>query len=332
MKKIPPQLLADLQADQTAMAFLWMIEMANGQVIRGTEHDQDITIPQDAGSGDSPEPDSPNKYAGTYYAVANVTAGDIASNTDLSVDNLDVSGAFPPIGSTVQNQAGDVDSPLKYTVLDVTVDEIESGLLDQAPVTVLICNWQAPEHGYFIAKCGTLGGITRTSDGKYTTEVRGLAQALTQNVIRTYTATCNVVKFGDARCKFPVADFVITGSVATSSLNLEQFAVTLDQGSPPSGFSYVGGTLTFTTGQNAGFFREVKIDPNKNDGVIQFWDQFPNPIGEGDEFTLSPGCDRQPLTCQLVYNNMLNIRAFGIFIPGVDSLTAGPTTTAELGA
>jgi uncharacterized phage protein (TIGR02218 family) len=315
VKTIPALLLADLQADVTCLAFLWTIEMSNGQMIRGTEHDLDIVIPT---TGDSPI----DKYAGTYYAVANVTAGDIASNTDLSVDNLEVTGAFPPTTGT--------ESPLKYTVLDVTVDEIESGMLDQAPVTVLVCNWQAPSHGYFIAKCGTLGAINRDSDGKYTTEVRGLTQMLAQNVIRTFSASCNVVKFGDARCKFPVADHVITGTVVAES-NRQQFSVSLEQGSPPDGFSYVGGTLTFTSGANQGFFREVKLDPNTNAGVVQFWDEFPADMAEGDQFTLSPGCDRQPLTCQ-AYGMIKNYRGFGIFIPGIDSLTAGPTTTSELGS
>ena len=317
MRTIPAQLLADLQADSTSIAYLWAIQMSNGTYIRGTEHDLDITIPS---TGDSPV----DPFAGTYYAVANVTAGDIASTTDLSVDNLDVSGAIPD--STT-------DSPLQYTVLDVTVDEIESGLLDQAPVTVLVCNWQAPSHGYFIAKTGTLGAITRNSDGKYTTEVRGLTQPLAQTVIRTFSVGCNVVTFGDARCKFDVAAHVITGTVtADAGAQLNQFSVALEQGSPPDGFSYVGGTLTFTTGANTGFFREVKVDPNQNDGVAQFWSQFPNPINPGDEFTLLPGCDRHYLTCKNVYNNLPNFRGFGVFIPGVNALTAGPTTTAELGS
>jgi uncharacterized phage protein (TIGR02218 family) len=317
VKTIPAQLLSDLKADATSLAFLWSIQMANGEMIRGTEHDQDITIPH---TGDSPV----DINAGTYYAVANVTAGDVASSSDLSVDNLEVTGAFQ--GDT------DADSPpIGNTVLDVSVADIEAGLLDQAPVTVLVCNWMAPDHGYYIIKSGLFGTITRDSDGKYTTEVRGLTQLLAQTVIRTFTASCNVVKFGDKRCKFNVAAHTITGTVAEPD-NLQQFSVDLAQASPPSGFSYVGGTLTFTSGANSGYFREVKIDPNANGNVVQFWDQFPNAMAPGDEFTLSPDCDRQPLTCAHIYHNIFNFRGFGLFIPGLDSLTAGPTTTRELGS
>lgn len=316
MKNIPPALLADLQANCTTMAFLWTIEMANGTMIRGTDHDLDIVIPQ---SDDSPaefDQSPPAKYAGTYFAIANVTAGDIVSSSDLTVDNLEVIGAFPQAPYT--------------EITDVTVDEIEAGLLDMAPVTIMICNWQHPEHGYVIVKAGFLGAITRNSDGKYTTEVRGLSQLLSQAIIRLYSTTCNVVKFGDGRCRLNVQALAVTGVVGSNITDPQQFAVTLDLGSPPSTFPNAGGTITFTSGLNMNFGREVKIDPNTNEGILQVWEAFPNQVQEGDEFSLTPGCDRQMPTCQLVYNNLIHFRGYGVFIPGLLAITAGPTTATGL--
>lgn len=312
MKTIPPLLLAELQSDMTSLAFIWTIEMADGRMIRGTEHDLDITIPP---SGSSPA----DPYAGTYFAEANVTMGDVNSNTDLSVDNLQVTGAFPEKTR---------DSPVAYTVLDVTVDDIESGLLDLAPVTILVCSWRNPSHGYWIAKTGSLGAINRDSDGKYTTEVRGITQQLAQTIIRTFSTSCNAVEFGDTRCKFDVAAHTQTGHV-TAVTNRLQFTVTVP--SPGPGFSFVGGKLTFTSGKNENFFREVKVDPLQNGDVIVFWEQFPEDIHDGDTFALSIGCDRQYLTCK-AYGNLPNFRGFGVYIPGVNALTAGPTTTTELGS
>lgn len=309
---IPPLLLAELKADLTSLAFIWTIEMADGRVIRGTEHDLDIEMPA---SGSSP----PDPYAGVYFAEANVTMGDINSTTDLSVDNLQVDGAFPDKTR---------DSPVAYTVLDVTVDDIESGLLDLAPVTVLVCSWRNPSHGYWVAKTGTLGAINRDSDGKYTTEVRGITQALAQTIIRTFSVSCNAVKFGDARCKFPVATYTQTGHV-TAVTNRLQFTVSVP--SPGAGFSFVGGELTFSSGNNANFSREVKVDPLANDDVIVFWEQFPADVEVDDEFTLSIGCDRQYLTCKQL-GNLPNFRGFGLGIPGINALTSGPTTVKELGS
>lgn len=313
MRSIPSQLLADLQSDATSLAFIWSITMADGRVIRGTEHDLDITIPS---TGDSP----PDPNAGTYYAVANVTLGDVVSNTDLSVDNLDVSGALAP-------KLG--DSSGMATVLDVSVDDIESGLLDQAPVTVLICNWRAPSHGYFEVKGGFLGVINHDSDGKYTTEVRGLTQLLAQTIIRTFSTSCNVVKFGDRRCGFDVPASAITGTVAAdTSGNRQQFSVDLSPGSPISGFGYVGGVLTFTSGANTGFSREAKTDPNANGGVVQFWESFPESVQAGDAFSLEPGCDRQAPTCKIYGRFVAGWRGYGLFIPGAMSIMADPTASA----
>lgn len=294
------------------MAFLWSIEMSNGKMIRGTEHDLDVTL----GNSINSPPDSPiDKYAGTYYAIANVTASDIASTSDLSVDNLEVTGAMAQAPYT--------------TITDVTVAEIEAGLLDMAEVTVLICNWQEPSHGYFAIKTGNLGDISHDSDGKYVTEVRGLTQQLSQIIIRTFSATCNAAAFGDHRCRFNVAAITITGTVVLET-NRQAFSVALTQASPRPPFSYVGGTLTFTDGANQGYSREVKVDPNFNEGVIEFWDQFPEDVAPGDAFTLSPGCDRKSLTCIVIYDNFEHWRGYGIFIPGLLELLSGPATAAEL--
>jgi len=307
VKTIPPLLLADIKAQSTTLAFLWSITMLNGRVIRGTEHDLDIDMPTGVGWPDS--------AAGEYFAIANVTAGDITSNSDMSVDNLQVDGAFPQAPYT--------------EILDVTVDEIEAGLLDMAPVAVYVCNWAAPGHGCFEIKSGFLGAITRDSDGKYVTEVRGLSQLLAQIVVQTFSATCNVVKFGDARCKIDVPAITITGHVVTET-DHQLFSVDLAQASPLPPYKYVGGTLTFTSGANTGFSREVKIDPNDNGGVIQLWEDFPEPIAPLDEFTLSPGCDRTFEMCKNVYLNLVNMRAYGLFIPGTDAILAGPATVAGL--
>lgn len=320
MRSIPAQLVADFQSDRTSIAFLWTVEKADGTMIRGTEHDQDITLGSEVGISPS------SKYAGTYYAVANVTLGDVSANTDLSVDNLEVTGAIAPKGSTL-------DSPALATVLDVRIDDIESGLLDQAPVSVIVTNWMDPSHGYFVIKAGSLGVIKHDSDNKYTTEVRGLAQKLAQTVIRTFSTTCNVVRFGDHRCRLDVDALAETGTVvADAGNNRLQFKTTTlgSSGSPPVTYPFTGGTLTFTSGLNAGFSREIKLDPNVNGGIALFWEQFPEDVQAGDAFSAKPGCDRLYLTCRDIYNNLEHIRAPGYFIPGVNALTAGPTTVQGL--
>lgn len=314
MKTLPTLLAADLQAGTTTLAYLFVIEQADGVVIRGTNHDMDITIPA---SGDSP----PDRFAGTYRAMANVTVQDVTSNTDLTVDNTELEGAFADRSS---------DSPQQALVIDVSAAAAEAGLLDMAPLYVLVCNWAAPAHGYWIEKAGTLGKLDRDSDGKYTTELRGLTQLLSQTIIRTYSSTCNVVRFGDHRCKFDLSTVTLTGQVASgSTIDQKAFSIGLDS-TPIDSASFIGGLLTFTSGANAGLFREVKLDPRNNGGVITFWEAWPEPINLSDEFSLVAGCDRTFEQCTR-YGNTLNNRAFGRFIPGILAITAGPTTPSGLG-
>lgn len=319
---IPAQLLARFRQSETSMAMLWVIEKNDGTLIRGTEHDRDIELPA---VGSSPA----DKYAGVYKAIANITLGNVTNNTDMSVGNLEVQGAV--------SKNADDQSPTRATRIDVSISDIESGLLDRASVKVLICDWQFPEYGYFIYKSGFLGTISNDSDGAYTTEVRGLTQLLAQTVIRTFSNTCNVVKFGDVRCKKDLAPLTHTGVVGTNSAgnNRISFAVEIDAGasgvSPTEAvYTYRGGTLAFTTGANATFFRELKIDPNDNGGVALFWEQFPNDVNAGDEFTIVAGCPRTREAC-IAYGNLINNRAYGIFIPGVNALTEGPVTKEQLG-
>lgn len=301
MKQIPAQLLADLRKDTTAIAFLWAIEMKDGRMIRGTDHDLDVTIPSTGGS-------PADTFEGVYYSGSNITPGDIAANADMSVDNLEVIGAISDVGATV---------------LDITVDDIEGGFLDAAPVSVLVCDWRNPSHGYFVVKRGFLGAISRDSDFKYTTEVRGMTQLLSQIIIQTFSERCNVVRLGDAKCKFNAASATFPGTV-TAVTSRKSFTVELAASSTASDFSFAGGVITFTDGLNGSFFREVKGDPLTNSGVVTLWEELPANVQIGDAFTLEAGCDRLLSTCRDTFNNIVNFRGYGVFIPGILAITAGP--------
>ncbi len=77
--------------------------------------------------------------------------------------------------------------------------------------------------------------------------------------------------------------------------------------------------------------KAVRAEGDSVGGVIEFWEPFPEDMENGDAFELSIGCDRQYTTCK-GYGNLPNWRGFGVYIPGVNALTAGPTTTKELGS
>lgn len=303
MKTIPVALATHLRQEQTSLAICWVITKNYGGIIRGTEHDQNIVIPS-------------GTYAGTYYAGANITGSDLRSSSDLAVDNMDVEGAIP--AST------DV-------VLDVTVQEIEAGALDGAPVTVFVCNWTRPGDGVMVARSGNLGQLSRDSDQRYKTEVRGLLQKLSQQIGYTYGERCNVQRFGDARCGFNVETLRMDATISEVTSRRRFAAVT---GSPVPTYLYpLGGEVTFTSGENAGFTRQVKRQ-TLNAGVltIELFEPMPYDVEQLDGISVIPGCDRLWETCRFVYGNILNFRGYGLFIPGALQMLAGPDSTPMLPA
>jgi uncharacterized phage protein (TIGR02218 family) len=307
MKNFPPSYAQHLNQRVTTLAICWRIEKKNGDVILGTDHDRDIRITETNIGVDISG--SSFSLDGVYKASSGVTGSDVKSNADMSVSNMEVQGALA-------SHSG---------IVDLSVDDIEAGLLDSARVITFRVNWQDPDEFQELLRFGFLGEITRTAEGTYRTEVRGLEQILQQTIGRTCGDRCDVAEFGDARCKINVAALTVTGTV-TSVTSRRRFdaSLTTDSSTPDSPYFRLG-RLTFTSGANQGFTRQVKLD-NVGDvlGNLEMWEPFPRDVEIGDTFTLTPGCDRRYETCRDVHNNLVNFRGPGIFTPGMDEIIRAP--------
>lgn len=304
MKSIPAALLAHIGSDVTTLATCWLIELADGTNVRGTDHDRAIPIAEvPTGINDD--------LVGTYSAVTNISGSDVHGSADLSVDNMEVDGAL-------STNPADVD---------LTVERVESGVADRAPVWVFLVNWMAPDTGVIILRRGYLGEFTRTSDGAYKTEIRGLGQLLSQTIGGTFGERCSVKRLGDAQCKLDIAPLTRTG-VVTAVTGRSAFTVSVTPSTEPVRDSFFSlGIIAFTSGANNGFEREVKRAPFSSGGVldVELWDEAPADVQVGDTLTIEPGCDRLFLTCTGNFDNGINFRGYGYLIPGIDALTKGPT-------
>lgn len=298
MKTLTPTFAAHIREPVTTLAVCWRIEKNNGELVLGTQHDRDITIT----TSQHPLID----LTGVYRAQAAITGSDVRSGSDSSVDNMEVEGATEPRDGVV---------------IDLTVYDIEAGTLDNAPVTVFLANWNAPDSGQAILRRGRLGALSRDSDGRYRTEVRGLSQLLSQHVGWIYSETCNVVRFGDSRCQYDVDSIRIEAPVTSVTSN-KQFAIAEPGSPPPAGYP-LGGEVTFLSGDNTGFIREVKTTTVAGGSLtVELYEEFPADVEVGDQLQLTPGCDRRWSTCRL-YNNLVNFRGWGVYIPGTMALMRG---------
>jgi uncharacterized phage protein (TIGR02218 family) len=301
MKTITPAFGAHILQPQTTLAICWRIEKNDGDLVLGTQHDRDITVTV----SQHPIAD----LTGTYLAQAAITGSEVRSVSDMSIDNMDVEGATVPNNDEV--------------AIDLTTYDIEAGTLDNAPVTVFLVNWNAPDAGQAILRRGRLGALARDSDGRYRTEVRGLAQLLSQNVGWVYQETCNVVRFGDDRCRYDVDAISVDAAITVVTSN-KQFSIVDPVTTPPAGYP-PGGEVLFLTGDNTGFVREIKTTTIAGGALtVELYEELPDDVVIGDQIRLTPGCDRRWSTCR-AYNNLVNFRGWGVYIPGTLAMMRGTT-------
>mgnify|MGYP001293239724 CR=1 FL=1 len=296
MKTIPAALLTHIGGDQVTTALCWLVEKTTGGYVRGTDHDKNIDVTISTPSAG---------LVGLYVAHENISGSDLRTSSDLSVDNMEV------------ESAESADSPND----GITFAEVHAGALNGARVTVFMCNWKAPDVGQIIIRRGYLGETTFDSDGRLKLEVRGLSQLLSQQIGKIMSDRCDVVRFGDTRCGYDAV--AITGTGTIDSLTSRRvFVMTVP--APPAWTMFpAGGEVTFTSGENAGFTKEVK-------GVvyaaplltITLYEEMPGEVVIGDALEFVPGCDRRYTTCKL-YDNLVNFRGFGVFVPGALAIMRG---------
>lgn len=283
--------------ESTRITVCGYVQKANGQYIRCTQFDEDIEIED----GD---------LAGVYRSTAAISASDIKSSTDMSADNLEVSGAL---------------ASKDFGITGFDVEDIVAGQFRNSPFEIFICQWDEPNAWQRVMHRGYLGQITRTDEGAFSAEWRGLLQVLSQNVGRVYGDTCDA-RFCDARCKLDRADFTYTGTVSAVT-SRRQFTVTVDglpMPAPAVGF-FRNGEFQFTSGKNVGYLKQIKRDGTGGTlGQLELWESMPFDIHVGDPVSMLAGCDKLFETCQF-YGNPENFRGYGHWIPGIPKIIRAPS-------
>lgn len=184
MKTISGALSAHLASEATTLATCWKVTRIDGTQFFFTDHDKDLSV-----------------SSNTYLASSAYTRTAVANNTSLSVDNLDVQGVFDDAS--------------------ISVTDLRAGLFDFAEVEMFLVNWDDLSQGTLILRRGRLGEVTLSTQGLFKAELRGMSQALSQDIGELYQPECRA-DLGDSRCKVPIAPTEVTRS---SSYSLGDFVV-----------------------------------------------------------------------------------------------------------
>ncbi|MGX1005360.1 putative phage protein (TIGR02218 family) [Roseovarius sp. MBR-38] len=243
----------------------------------------------------------------TFEPESGFAASEIRAGSDLAVDAQDAEGVL--------------------SSERITETDILDGRWDNAQVELWRVNW-ADTNQRVLLRRGAVGQIRRGRMA-FVAEVRSLAHVLGQTVGRTFQAGCDA-ELGDARCGIDLENAVYKGTgVVTELLRDRAF-----RASGLAGFEggwFAAGTLTWTSGANAGRIAEVLgHDLAGSLATLTLLEAPVRAIAEGDSFIARAGCDKRIATCTDKFANTVNFRGFP-HIPGQDAVLryASPGTSHE---
>jgi uncharacterized phage protein (TIGR02218 family) len=225
-----------------------------------------------------------------YKAQTGMTPTAVSSSLGLAVDNLDVEGLLSDAS--------------------ITQEDILAGKYDDAAIEVFLVNYKDLAAGKIQLTSGWLGQVTLKGQ-QFVAELRGLSEKLQQTIGEVYTPTCRA-NLGDSRCKKNLAAYTVTGTI-TAVTGLERFRDAA-RSEIAGYFSY--GTVTFTSGANAGFKTEVREFIN---GDFSLFMPVPKPLMVGDTYQAIAGCDKRLDTCIGRFQNAVNFRGEP-HVPGTDKI------------
>jgi uncharacterized phage protein (TIGR02218 family) len=283
VRSIPSALQAKLDSGATTLARCWIVTRRDGVVLGFTDHDCDLAI----GSV-------------ICRAATGLSASEATSRFDLSVDGAEISGAFSD-GS-------------------LTEADLAAGRYDAAEVATWLIDWSDVALKILTAR-GTLGEVRREGQA-FTAELRGLADALSQDSGRLFTARCGA-DLGDARCRIDLGNAAYRGSGAVTAIEGTSIVAVSGLNGFANGW-FSAGRVVWTDGANAGLAIEVKQHRVVAGEVrLSLWQAMAEPVAVGDSFTITAGCDKSFATCRDRFANTGNFRGFPQ-IPGNDFVVSYP--------
>jgi uncharacterized phage protein (TIGR02218 family) len=279
MKSLSPALQAHLDDGTTTLSWCWRISRADGVALGFTDHDRTLSF-----DGTDFEPES------------GLTASEVRSGSDLSVDAQDATGVL--------------------TSDRITETDIVDGRWDNAEVELWRVNWANTSQRVLLRR-GAVGQIRRGRMA-FVAEVRSLAHVLGQTVGRTFQAGCDAA-LGGARCGVNLEAAIYRGTGVVTDILRDRAFLASGLSDFDAGW-FTSGTLTWTSGASAGRITEV-LAHGLADAIatLTLLEAPVRAIAEGDSFTARAGCDKRIATCGAKFANTANFRGFPN-IPGQDAV------------
>ncbi len=279
--------ILNLTADYL-MADLYTVTLWDGTVYRWAAADTDLVLGGHTFSCPTEQ--------GT--AVPLVERGPTKCVAGLEVDTLDVvlRGAAVLLGG--------VALPLAAA----------NGVFDGALVRlerVFMATWGNTTPGSVVLFSGFVAAVTPSSTSVQLSCKSDLERLLVAMPRNTFAPNCTHVLF-DAGCALTRATYAVNGTVGGGA-TVTTFPTNLTQA---DGYFELG-VLAFTSGALNGVRAAVRLYLNAA-GTVTVAVTLPVAPGNGDTFTIVPGCDKTQATCTAKFSNLAHYRGFP-FVPKAES-------------
>jgi len=285
MRSIPSALQAKLNSGVTTLCRCWVVTRRDGVKQGFTDHDEDILL------------DGVLCHAGT-----GLTASEATAQSGLAVTAAEIAGALN-------------DDALSE-------DDLAAGHYDAAAIEIWLVDWSDAALRVLLSK-GTLGEVRREG-AAFVAEVRGLADRLSEQKGRLYTANCSA-DLGDAHCSIDLTSAIFRGMGAVASLTGTSAFTASGLSAFDDGW-FTAGRLVWTSGANNGLAVEVKRHSVSGATVaVELWQAMAHALAPGDTFAVTAGCDKRFSTCRDRFYNSVNFRGFP-HIPGNDFVVRYPVS------
>lgn len=229
--------------------------------------------------------------------------------------------------STIVGVTGSME--LHGILADGGVSEVDlyNGLFDGARIEVWMVPWDNSGGEIPFRLMAGVTGASGHGDTDFTQEILTPSAQLGQRaLLETFTPACRY-QFGnsvDPRCPVDLVALTVTGSVTgtpipNASTNATRRIFTDSTRVEADGFFNMG-SLTWTSGPNAGATSEVK---DFTGGQFILWEALLYPIALTDAYSLTPSCDKSPASHLLFNPDMVDYGGFPD-VPGGDALVNTP--------
>jgi uncharacterized phage protein (TIGR02218 family) len=225
--------------------------------------------------------------------------------------------------SSIDTESGHESAGLQYeTVFNsagITRDALAAGDWVKARVEIYTVNRDALDMGQLVEFVGHMGRADEEGE-VWKAEARPLTAVAQAQVGRLTSARCTVKRLGDARCKVdlnaPAAGD--GGSILVSGSLSMVVSVTRVRASALAVSGNYFELIKFDSGVLAGREYEVReYDPTNKEFILR--DPMHRLPAEGDAFTATRRCNRDPADCVGVYANIINNRGYR-FITNIEKI------------